>query len=579
MSHPRSFEPSPHRPRRIAALAWLAASMAAATPLAPTATTTATTSPTAPTAPLDPMRIAAHVITLSSDAFEGRAPASAGEGNTIAYLSAQFAALGLQPGGDLDHGQRRWTQQVALTRFEFDGAPSVGVDIAGVRTQWQQGLQIALRTPQTGQAKVTLTKAPIVFVGYGVNAPERGWDDFKGWDLRGKVALVLINDPSFDNPGGEFGGAAMSYYGRWTYKYEEAARRGAVGMIIIHEAAPASYGWETVRNSNTGAMLDIVRDDPARAHVPLEAWLQRDAAVQLLRAAGLDFDALKQAARRRDFTPVPLPNATLSLDCTILAHAVISHNVVAVLPGAQTPEESVLYAAHWDHLGVGTPDATGDRIYNGALDNAAGVALMLEIARQFSTALPPRRSVVFLSATAEESGLLGSEYYAAHPRFALARTAAVINLDTASNTGRAADFSTAGEATVSLQDDLAQLGLQRQRRLVPDPQPAAGLFFRSDQLPFARQGVPAIFFLPGTDLLQGGVARGTALQADYFQHRYHQRGDEYSPSWDLRGAAEDGALLYDLGVTLANSGTWPQWRPRAEFRTERDKSAAQRVQQ
>ncbi|WP_295993805.1 M28 family metallopeptidase [Rugamonas sp.] len=553
---------------RAAALAWMAAAAHAAP--AP---------PHAPTPPLDPARIAQHVMTLASDAFQGRAPATDGEQKTIAYLSARFGALGLQPGGDVVDNARLWTQQVALTQFDFDGPPMLSVSSGDRATPWQQGVQIALRPPQTGAAHVMLKDAPLVFAGYGIRSPERGWDDFKGLDLHGKIALVLINDPGFENGAGEFGGTAMSYYGRWTYKYEEAARRGAAGLIIIHETAPASYGWQTVKNSNTGAMLDIVRDDPAGAHVPLEAWIQRDSAVQLMRAAGLDFEALKKAAQRRDFAPVPLDGVTLSLDCTVRSSAVLSHNIVAVRPGVSAAEESVLYAAHWDHLGIGAPDAKGERIYNGALDNAAGVALMLEMARRFSAMPQPRRSVIFLSATAEESGLLGSEYYAAHPRYALARTAAVINLDTASNTGRASDFSTAGERVVSLQDDLAALGRQRQRRLVADPQPAAGLFFRSDQLPFARHGVPAIFFLPGTDLLQGGTARGNTLLADYFQHRYHQPGDKYTPDWDLRGAADDGALLFDLGYALANSRAWPQWQPRSEFRAERDRSAAQRRSQ
>ena len=448
---------------------------------------------------------------------------------------------------------------------------------ASITTQaWAQGEQIAIRAAQTGISRLTVKDAPIVFLGYGVTAPERNWDDFKGVDMKGKIGLVLINDPDFETGKGDFGGKAMTYYGRWTYKFEEAARRGAIGFLVIHETDPASYGWATVKNSNTNTIFDIIRANPFEAHAPLEGWVQRDATVGLFKAAGLDFEALKAKAQTRDFRPVELTGVTFSTDYAVRAQKIVSKNVVARKPGRKHPDETVIYTAHWDHLGVGLPDARGDKIYNGALDNSLGTASLLEISRQYAAAPAPDRSVVFLAVTAEEKGLLGSEYYAANPVYPLATTAGVINMDGGATAGPARDFTTSGDAPLTLQDDLVALGAKRGRTYSPDPRPGAGSFFRSDHFPFAKRGVPAISFGSGQDLIDGGRIKGEALARDYTTNRYHQPADEWSPSWNLAGAAQDGALLYDLGRELANSRRWPDWKAGSEFRGVRAGSADQR---
>ena len=540
------------------------------------------TAASAADARFDPARLSAHVKVLASDAFEGRGPATAGETKTVAYITEQFRAAGLQPAGDLlPDGGRAWTQDVPLARFGIKGPVAVSVTAGGAAETWTQGEQVALRAAATGADRVSVKDAPVVFVGYGVTAPERRWDDFKGVDLKGKVALVLVNDPDFetgpDNKnGGDFGGKAMTYYGRWTYKYEEAARQGAIGFLVIHETAPASYGWATVKNSNTISIFDIIRDDPTKAHAPLEGWIQRDAAEGLFRKAGLDFEALKKQAQTRDFRPVALPGVTFSTDYAVDVAKIVSKNVVGVVPGVRRPDERVIYTAHWDHLGVGPPDAKGDTIYNGAVDNADGIASLIELGRAFAQAPKPRRSVMFLAVTAEEKGLLGSEYYAAHPLYPLATTVADLNMDALSVGGPARDFSTSGDAPLTLQDDLAAVGRTLGRTYSPDPQPEAGRFFRSDHFPFAKAGVPAISFKSGEDLLKGGRAAGAAAGKDYVTNRYHQPADEWRADWDLTGIAADLTLLYGLGAKLASGAEWPSWKPGAEFKAERDKTAGER---
>ncbi|MEI6441284.1 MAG: M28 family metallopeptidase [Alphaproteobacteria bacterium] len=525
---------------------------------------------------LDPVRIAEHIKILSSDAFEGRGPATAGEKKAVAYIISQFKSVGLSPGGDVVKGGRAWTQDVPLAKFDTKGPVKTSVKVNGVIQPWAQGEQIAIRATQTGQSHVSIADAPVVFIGYGVKAPERNWDDFKGVDLKGKIALVLINDPDFETGEGDFGGKAMTYYGRWTYKYEEAARQGAIGFIVIHETDPASYGWNTVKNSNTNTVFDIIRADPKAAHAPLEAWVQRDVTVNLFKAAGLDFEALKTQAQTREFKPVTLSGVTFSSDFDVDVQKIVSKNVVGRLLGTKHPKETVIYSSHWDHLGVGLPDAKGDKIYNGAVDNAGGSAMMIEIARQFAKAPPTDRSVVFLSVTAEEKGLLGSEYYAANPVYPLGTTVADINMDGVSTSGRAHDFTTSGNAPLTLQDDLIEVAKGYGRTYSPDPRPGAGSFFRSDHFPFAKRGVPAISYGSGQDLFNGGKERGEALARDYVTYRYHQPADEYSADWDLTGAAEDGGMLIDLGRRLANSREWPEWKAGSEFKAPRDATAAVR---
>ncbi|WP_049621551.1 M28 family metallopeptidase [Frateuria defendens] len=524
----------------------------------------------------DPQRLSAEVKTLSSDAFEGRGPATAGETKTVAYLIEQMKAAGLEPGGALEHGKRGWTQPVPLGRFAIAGTPSFALDVGGQHEPLAQGGQIAVRAAMDGSHQVDIRNVPLVFVGYGVKAPERHWDDFKGVDLKGKIAVVLVNDPDFETGQGDFGGKAMTYYGRWTYKYEEAARQGALGMLVVHETAPASYGWNTVKNSNTNAMFDIVREHPEAAHPKLEGWIQHDAAVDLFKRSGLDFEALKRQAQTRDFKPVTLPGAGFSAKFDVDAKVITSQNVVGRVAGARRPDETVLYSAHWDHLGVGEPDAKGDRIYNGAVDNATGIAALIEMGRAFAHAPRPQRSVVFLAVTAEEKGLLGSEYYASHPLYPAAKTAGVINMDALSPEGAARNFTISGSASLDLLDDLVTVAKGYGLGFSPDPHPEAGSFYRSDHFSFAKRGVPALSYESGNDRVEGGKAAGEAASKTYTREHYHQPSDEWQAGWSFAGMAHDLPVLYTLGRQLADSDAWPNWGTDSEFRAIRDRSADQR---
>ena len=529
----------------------------------------------AQTASFDPQRLSQHVQTLGSDAFEGRAPATAGETKTVAYISDQFAKAGLQPGGDLVNGARSWTQAVPLLRSEFTAAPQIAMSIAGKPAPLTQGEQIAVRAPTNGDKTMMIHGAPLVFVGYGVKAPERNWDDFKGQDMRGKIMVVLVNDPDFEGGEGDFGGKAMTYYGRWTYKYEEGARQGAQGVLVIHETEPASYGWATVKNSNTNAMFDIVRANPRAEHPPLEGWIQRDLAAQLFAASGTSFEAMKAAARRKDFKPVPL-KATLDVHGNARTEVINTHNVVGILPGKARPDETVIYMGHWDHLGIGQPDATGDTIFNGAIDNGTGIAQLIEQGRAFAAGPRPDRSVVFMAVGAEEKGLLGSEYYAANPLYPAGKTAGAINTDVLGVLGPARDFSVRGNQKFGLLDLLVEEGSKRGRRYSPDPAAATGTFYRSDHFTFAKAGIPALSFTPGRDLVTGGVARAQAWETHYRANMYHQPADEFDPSWDFSGMVQDAELLHAVGQRLANSCDWPNWSEDSEFRAVRDRSAAER---
>jgi Zn-dependent M28 family amino/carboxypeptidase len=531
----------------------------------------ASTTPT-----IDPHRLSDEVKTLSSDAFEGRGPATEGETKTIDYMIAQFKAAGIQPGGDLKNGKRGWTQAVPLLQSDIVGKPALSFNVNGKTEDLTQGKEIAVRSALDGSKAVSINNAPLVFVGYGVKAPERNWDDFKGVDLHGKIAVVLINDPDFETGVGDFGGKAMTYYGRWTYKYEEAARQGAAGMLIIHETAPASYGWATVANSNTNTQFDVVRDHPSSVHTPVEAWIQRDVAVDLFKAAGLDFEALKKQAQTREFKPVVLKGETFTADYKIDSKVITSHNIVGRIEGTKRPDETVIYSAHWDHLGVGAPDATGDKIYNGAVDNATGTAALIELARAFASQPKPERSVVFLNVTAEEKGLLGSEYYATKPLYPLAKTVADINMDALDPHGPARNFTISGSAKLDLLDELTDTAKKWNLTYEADPKPEAGHFFRSDHFSFAKRGVPAVSFGSGNDWVDGGLTAGKAAEDEYVAKHYHQPSDEWQASWTFTGMARDLQILYALGSDLANSDTWPNWSKDSEFRATRDATAAQR---
>jgi Zn-dependent M28 family amino/carboxypeptidase len=414
-----------------------------------------------------------------------------------------------------------------------------------------------------------------------VQAHERQWDDYKGVDLHGKIAVVLVNDPDFETAGsdagkGDFGGKAMTYYGRWTYKYEEAARQGALGMLVIHETAPASYGWATVKNSNIITMFDIVREHPAAEHPLLEGWIQRDLALQMFKHAGLDFDALKKQAQTRDFKPVTLKGESFSASFKVDTSVITSHNIAGRVVGSKYPDQTVIYSAHWDHLGVGEPDASGDRIYHGAVDNATGTAALIELGRAFAKGPRPQRSVVFLNVTAEEKGLLGSEYYAANPLYPLATTAGVINMDALDPHGPARNFTISGSAQLGLLDDLIATAKTYGMTYTADPKPEAGHFFRSDHFSFAKRGVPAISFGSGNDWVDGGLKAGKAAEDEYVAKHYHQPSDEWQASWSFTGMARDLQVLYTVGDQLANSEQWPNWSQDSEFRATRDQTAAQR---
>ena len=520
-------------------------------------------------------RIDQHIRTLSDDWFEGRAPGTPGEDKTVAYLSGAFASIGLKPGGDLrSDGTRAWTQDVILNRSTMVDDPLLFIDIGGERVAMVQDQDLAVRSPVNGMAQVQLEDVPLVFAGYGTHAPERDWSDFKNFDVAGKVIVVLVNDPDFEGGEGDFGGEAMTYYGRWTYKYEEAARRGAAGVLVIHETEPASYPWGVIANGND-VTLDIVREDPAAAHSALQGWMHVDIASRIFEAAGTSYEDAKARAQRRDFQPMAL-GATI--DATLLARSeqIAAKNVVGILPGTERPDEHIVFTGHHDHLGVGEPDETGDTIYNGAIDNATGLAFMIEMGRAFVQGGGTERSLVFLAVGAEESGLLGAKYYAANPLYPLERTVGVINTDAPGVHGPTRDFSISGSAKLGLLDIMIEEAAKMERRYSPDPNPAAGSFFRSDHFAFAQVGVPAVSFRSGSDLVDGGTERAAQIRAAYAAEDYHQQSDEWSPDWDLSGIVRDAQLIHAVAERLGNSGEWPNWAEGSEFKSLRDASAEAR---
>ncbi|MDQ0463966.1 Zn-dependent M28 family amino/carboxypeptidase [Caulobacter ginsengisoli] len=505
----------------------------------------------------DANRLSEHVRILSSDQFEGRGPGQPGETKTVEYLAGQFATLGLEPGGP-DGG---WFQTVMLHRFTQDGTPSLSVSIAGRDWPIVYGNQ-ALVGPQRA-AGASVADAAMVFVGFGVHAPELGWDDYKGVDLRGKIAVMLANDPDFDaTASGRFGGEAMSVHGDWTHKYLEVTRRGAVGMVWVHDTASAGFDWPALQGFWTSPQLDIVRPAAETDVAPITGWLRGDTAAALFAAAGLDLKTQSLRARSRSFQPVTLPRTRLSISYRVKREVRVSRNVIARLPGARHPGESVLYGAHWDHLGRGEPQADGDDIYNGALDNASGLAGLLELARLFAAGERPGRSIVFIAFTGEETGLLGSAWYAAHSAFPLETTAGGVNID-------GLPIIAPSDMKVSfglsdLQDILARASARQGRRILPPSPWKGGAYARSDHYSLAQAGLPMLF------------AGSRVAGRDYFEKRYHQPDDEWSPDWDWSGAIADLQLYRAVGLELANSRRWPRWWPGAEFGAIRDRSAAAR---
>jgi Zn-dependent M28 family amino/carboxypeptidase len=490
-----------------------------------------------------------HVQMLASDAFEGRAPATPGEDRTVAYLVEQFRKAGVAPGGDAGG----WTQAVPLVRAQVQGPVRATLRSGGRARELVNGEDLTLQTLSPVD-RVEVEDAPLVFVGYGISAPERGWDDYKGVDLAGAIAVVLVNDPDFETAGpGAFEGRAVTYHGRWTYKYEELARRGATGALIVHETAPAAYGWDTVRSSGLSPLFDIPREDAARHHTLLRGWMQRSLAESMFAAAGLDFEREKARAQSVRFTPVALGDARLSASFDVLRDQVVTRNVIGRLAGASRPDETVIYSAHWDAYGVGEPDASGDPVRHGAVDNATGVAAVLELARMYAQAPRPARSLLFMALTAEEKGLQGASYYAANPLAPLETTAAVLNIEMLSPDGPTRDIASWGNGRVSLERDLRRVAEAAGRSYSPDPNLEAGYFYRADHFAFARAGVPAITVGAGLDRVDGDVASGQALRERYFADCYHRPCDDWSPGWDMRGQVQDVNLLYTLGRGIADS--------------------------
>lgn len=517
-----------------------------------------------------------HVETLASDAYEGRKPGSAGEARTLDYLENEFRLLGLKPGnGD------SYRQPVPLV--EITAATDAKLTVQGAGATAGQALELAygpdvILWTKRVQLQSSLTASELVFVGHGVVAPEYGWNDYAGVDMKGKTALILINDPGFatDDPT-LFKGRALTYYGRWTYKFEEAARQGAAGAIIIHDTAGAAYGWDVVQTSWTGPQLDAASPDGNASRAALEGWMTGENAAKVLALGGQDLAGLRVKASQPGFKPLSL-GITASGSVRNLVRRANSANVAALLPGTKRPDEYVIFMAHWDHLGKAMSFAGGggDTIFNGAVDNATGVAGILGLAAAMKKGAPPERSVLFLAVTAEESGLLGSYYYGNNPLVPHARTAAVFNIDALHPLGRTRDVTVIGYGASSLEDELRVFAAQQGRVLRPDPVPERGYFFRSDHFNLAKHGVPALYLKEGADMVDGGVARSTVIDREFTATRYHKPGDEYSADWDVSGSLEDLELLYQLGVQQANASGWPQWYEGSEFRAVRERSASER---
>jgi Zn-dependent M28 family amino/carboxypeptidase len=532
----------------------------------------------APPAPqVDMKRMSEVTRVLASDEFQGRAPGTEGEKKTIPYLIEQFKAAGLEPGGE----NGSWTQQVPMIHTQLQDPVSVSVKQAGQTVKLAVPDDVYLNTVRPVD-KLHIAAAPLVFVGYGVNAPERGWDDFKGVDLHGKIAVFLVNDPDFEaQPGepvaGKFGGKAMTFYGRWVYKYEEAARRGAIGALVVHETEAAGYPW-TVVKSPAGESYDIVRGPKDLQPVLLEGWMQKQVAEDLLKRAGYDYDTVEREARTAAFKPIDL-KATMSVDGNVKLDRIQSQNVIGKLTGSKYPEETVSYGGHWDAYGIGPADKSGDRIRHGAADDALGLAAMLEDARLFTSGPRPQRTVLFFAWTGEERGLLGSEYYAQHPLYPMAKMVANLTFDTLQWNGAVNDVVLIGKGQSQMEDILAQEAKKQGRYVTDEGHPERGLFYRADHFSFAKRGVPVLLdmALAGAyDMKEGGREAGEKWLSQFTSNCYHQPCDAWSADWDLRGAAQEAQLFFMIGNRLANDREWPKWNPSSEFKKVREESAAAR---
>lgn len=521
---------------------------------------------------IDEAGLRAGIETLSSDAFDGRAPATPGGEMTTAYLVDQMKAIGLKPGNGDSYEQR-----VGLVEQTVDPAASnLTFDLAdGTTRTLAYGTDAVYWSKQVAE-NISFADSDVVFVGFGVDAPEYSWNDFAGVDVRGKTVIMLINDPGFYLNDARFNGRAMTYYGRWTYKFEQAARAGAAAALIVHETEPAAYDWTVVQGSWSGAQLDLQRADDGASRVMLEGWITLDAARTLFTAAGQNYDEAKAAALSGNFTAVPLTGLTAGATIRNEVKRSESANIAGVLPGRTRPDEYVVYMAHWDHLGnsqaAGAAAEPGkDTIFNGAVDNATGTSGILEIARSFATArTAPDRSIMFVAVTAEESGLLGSAYFAENPLAPLSNIVGGINIDAVMPTGPARDLIVVGFGASELEDVLKGVADRYGKVLRADPTPEKGFFYRSDHISLAKKGVPMLYVDKGIDLVTGGEEAGRAAEDAYSADRYHQPADEYAADWDLSGMTETFTILRDVGAELAYSDAWPNWYPGNEFRALRD---------
>ena len=527
---------------------------------------------------IDAAGLLAHIKILGSDKFEGRAPGSEGEKESVQYISEQFQKLGLKPGNP-DGG---YTQEVPLAGIL--STPTASFSVGGKKMELHSPNDYVAFTQQI-VPQISVQNSDIVFVGYGVVAPEYGWDDFKGVDLKGKTLVFLINDPPIPDPNDPsklddkmFKGKAMTYYGRWSYKYEIAAQKGAAAAIIVHETIPAAYPWSVVENSNAKENFVTDASDKNMDTVAVRSWITLDTAKKLFAAAGKNFEVLKNEALSKDFKPVSL-GAKASFTIQNKIHKFKSHNVVGKIEGRDPGEkdEYVIYSAHWDHLGRDT-NLKGDQIYNGALDNASGVASILEIAQAFTKLpQPPPRSILFLATTAEEAGLLGAKYYAEHPLYPLDHTLADINIDIVNAWGKAGDIEDISYGNSTLDEMFAQAAQRQGRVAKPDSEPEKGMFFRADHFELSKLGVPALY--PGykpKNFIGKPAGYGQEKADDYTQHHYHQVSDEVNPKWDLSGAVQDDQLLFEVGYEVANDPRYPTWLPGSEFKAKRDQMMAKK---
>ena len=514
--------------------------------------------------------LATHIEILSSDAFGGRAPSSPGEEMTINYLANQFRAMGIAPGNGTSY-----FQDVPLVDITASPDMTMTVKGGGDDLNLAYGSDMVAWTTRVVE-QVSLSDSDLVFVGYGIVAPEYGWNDYEGLDMRGKTAVILVNDPGFATQDAAlFKGNTMTYYGRWTYKYEEAARQGAAGAIVIHETAPAAYPWDVVESSWTGPQFNMEAKDGHMGRVKVEAWTSSKASRTLFERAGLDYDAETKAASVRGYKAKSL-GQNVSIDIKNTIRHSTSKNVLGMIRGSESPDEYFVYMAHWDHLGI-DPTKEGDNIYNGALDNATGTAALLELAEAYASAdTPPKRSVVFLAVTAEEQGTLGSAYYAANPVFPLNKTVAGLNMDGLNIIGRTKDITVTGYGLSELDAVLISEAGKKGRRVEPEATPERGYYYRSDHFELAKEGVPMIYPDGGIDHEKHGKEYGLAKAEEYVAKNYHKPSDEYDPSWDLSGAQADVRLFYHVGRSVVDGGKWPNWNEGTEFRAIRDASLQQK---